>query len=62
VKRLEAAFLKAMQDEGFKKSMALLAMATLAGDATAAKQALERDYRDFGELVKSLKLGLYAAN
>lgn len=62
VKRLEAAFLGAMQDEGFKRSMGQLAMATLAGDAGAAKQAMERDYRDFGELVKSLKLGVYAAN
>jgi len=62
VKRLETAFLGAMEDEGFKKTMEQLAMVTRAGDAAAARQALEQDYDGFGTLMKSLKLGVYAGN
>ena len=50
------------EDEGFKKTMEQLAMVTRAGDAAAARQALEQDYDGFGTLMKSLKLGVYAGN
>jgi tripartite-type tricarboxylate transporter receptor subunit TctC len=60
VKKLEAAFLGAMNDDTFKKVMLDLAMGTLRGDAAAARKALDDDFASFGGLIKELKLGRYA--
>jgi tripartite-type tricarboxylate transporter receptor subunit TctC len=60
VARLEKAFLAAMQDQGFRKTMNDLAMVIAPADHVAAKTRLDEDVRAFGALVRDLKLGRYA--
>jgi tripartite-type tricarboxylate transporter receptor subunit TctC len=58
-KQLEQAFLKSMDDAAFRKVMTELAVVVLRQDAATAAKQLANDHRDFGELIKSLKIGLY---
>lgn len=60
VARLEKAYLAAMQDATFKRTMNDLAMLVTPADHVAAKARLEEDFRSFGALVRELKLGRYA--
>lgn len=60
VRLLEKAFLGAMNDPGFQKTMKDLAMATVKADSARARKALEEDLKSFGELLQSLKMGRYA--
>lgn len=60
VKLLEKAFLGAMNDPAFQKTMKDLAMATVKADSAGARKALEEDLKSFGELLQSLKMGRYA--
>lgn len=62
VTRLQDAFLKAMDDAGFKRVMTELAVATLKGDSAAARKALTEDIQAFGDLMKAMKMGRYAQN
>jgi tripartite-type tricarboxylate transporter receptor subunit TctC len=58
-KQLEDALLKAMDDAAFRKVMVDLAVVPLRQDAATAARQLATDHRDFGELIKSLKIGLH---
>jgi tripartite-type tricarboxylate transporter receptor subunit TctC len=60
VARLEKAFLQAMQDPVFRKTMTELAMVEVPADRAAARRLLEEDFESFGVLVKELRLGRYA--
>ncbi|BBK42962.1 hypothetical protein STVA_29820 [Allostella vacuolata] len=60
--RLEKAFLEAMEDAAFKKSMTDLAMVTAASDAAQARTQIESDVQVFGDILKSLKMGRYTQN
>ena len=62
VQRLEQAFLAAMDDPAFRKSMTDMAMVTTRTDAGAARRQLEGDVKSFGEILKALKMGRYAQN
>lgn len=62
VKQLQDAFIAAMDDPAFKKSMTDLAMLTKATDAAGARAALENDLKSYGELMQALKIGRYAPN
>lgn len=62
VRQLEKAFLSAMSDAAFQKSMKDLAVATVKADAAGARKALEEDLKGFGELMQSMKMGRYAQN
>ena len=62
LRKLEQAFLAAMDDEAFKKSMSDLAVATVRADAAGARKQLEADVKTFGDILKSLKMGRYAQN
>ncbi|MCC7271867.1 MAG: tripartite tricarboxylate transporter substrate binding protein [Alphaproteobacteria bacterium] len=62
VQKLEQAFLQAMDDAAFKKSMTDLAVATVRADAAGARKQLDDDLETFGDILRALKMGRYAQN
>lgn len=62
VRQLERAFLQALNDAAFQKSMKDLAVAVVKADAAGARKALDDDLKSFGELLQSMKMGRYAQN
>lgn len=60
VKRLQDAFLQAMQDTTFKRVMEEIAVAELRNDAAGAARILTEDLASFETLIRELRLGRYA--
>ena len=60
MKKLETAFLKAMEKPTFKKVMKDFAMITMKKNADESAKLLAKSYEEQGKIIKTLKLGLYA--
>lgn len=60
LEKLQMAFAEAANSEGFKSQMKDMQLIHYSVDVSEATNWIETSYAEFGEVVKSLKIGLYA--